>query len=50
MSRAKSEPAQSTIVIRKYDRHGATIREPRDTRKHVTQLEKNGADILNRAV
>ena len=27
--------APSIIVIPRYDRHGATTREPRDTRKHV---------------
>jgi|SRR5712692_1858523 len=27
--------ALSTIVIRRYDRHGSTTRLPRDTRKHV---------------
>ena len=27
--------ALSTIVIRRYDGHGATVREPRDTRKHA---------------
>lgn len=27
--------ALSTIVIRRYDRHAATDREPRDTRKHI---------------
>ena len=27
--------AFSTIVIRRYDRHGGTARQPRDTRKHV---------------
>jgi Holliday junction resolvase RusA-like endonuclease len=27
--------ALSTIVIRRYDRHGGTVRQPRDTRKHV---------------
>jgi hypothetical protein len=27
--------ALSTIVIRRYDHHGATVREPRDTRKHA---------------
>jgi len=26
--------ALSTIVIRRYDRHGGTVRGPRDTRKH----------------
>jgi hypothetical protein len=29
--------ALSTIVIRRYDRHGGTAREARDTRKHVDQ-------------
>ena len=28
--------ALSTIVIRRYDHHGATVNEPRDSRKHAT--------------
>jgi hypothetical protein len=27
--------APSTIVIRRYDGHGGTVRQPRDTRKHI---------------
>jgi Holliday junction resolvase RusA-like endonuclease len=30
-----NQDALSTIVIRRYDRHGGTARLPRDTRKHL---------------
>ena len=34
--------APSTIVIRKYGGHQGTVREPRDTRKHINQKETSG--------